>query len=133
MTTTTDARLQALDDMLDAVYEWQEKADAFIATGDDDDPVIATHDSRGKLLELYVRPGLLHELTVDELDEEINAAIAQNAARAHAGLMKISEEFLAKWTDIPNHLAQHPVAVRMADALAAATGSQSQPRQAGRA
>ncbi|MFN6554780.1 hypothetical protein ACP6C3_30655 [Mycolicibacterium septicum] len=119
--------------MLDAVYEWQEKADAFIATGDDDDPVIATHDSRGKLLELYVRPGLLHELTVDELDEEINAAIAQNAARAHAGLMKISEEFLAKWTDIPNHLAQHPVAVRMADALAAATGSQSQPRQTGRA
>lgn len=123
MTATTDARLRVLDEMLDAVYEWQEKADAFIATGDDDDPVIATHDSRGKLLELYVRPGLIRELSVDELDEEINSAIAKNAAKAHAGLMKISDDFLSKWADIPQHVANHPVAVRMADALAAARGN----------
>ncbi|MBU8820737.1 hypothetical protein KL864_33245 [Mycolicibacterium goodii] len=117
MTELTKARIKAIDQMLDLVYWWQEKADAFYATGDDDDPVIATHDSRGALIELTVRPGLQTELSADELDDAINAAIAANAERAREGLMKISDEFLAKFADIPAHLATHPVAVRMADAL----------------
>lgn len=127
MTATTEARLKAIDEMLDLVYEWQDKADAFIATGDDDDDVIATHDSRGALIELSVRPGLQHDLTVDELDEQINDAIAKNAAKAHEGLMRISEEFLAKFADIPQHLAEHPVAARMAEALSQASANGAQP------
>jgi hypothetical protein len=84
-----------IEAMLAAVYEWQDKADKLVTTGDDDGDVIATHDSRGRLIELWVRPGLQRELTLEELEELINEVISDNADRAQAALNKISAEFLA--------------------------------------
>ena len=110
----------ALGRMLDLVYEWEAKADAFIATGDDDADVVVTHDSRGRLLELTLRPGLQQELTVDELEDAVNDEIAENARRACAGLDALSEEFLAHFTHLPDEMASHPVAVELAQALRAA-------------
>ncbi|MCP9276485.1 hypothetical protein [Mycolicibacterium arenosum] len=110
----------ALGRMLDLVYEWEAKADAFVATGDDDADVVVTHDSRGRLLELTIRPGLQQELTVDELEEAVNDEIGENALRAREGLEALSEEFLANFAHLPEELAQHPVAVEFAEALRAA-------------
>jgi len=111
---------ETLGALLEAVYEWEAKVDAFMATGDDDSDVVVTHDARGRMIELSIRPGLQEELTVDELNEAVCEEIANNAQRAHDGLMAISQEFLSNWTHIPKEIANHPVATQMAKALHAA-------------
>jgi hypothetical protein len=109
-----------IEEMLQAVFDWQDKVDALVTTGDDDDEIIATHDSRGRLIELWVRPGLQRELTTGELEDRINDAIAGNASRAQAQMKQISESFVSKFTAIPGQFAQHPVGTQMADAYTAA-------------
>ena len=109
-----------IEEMLQAVFDWQDKVDALVTTGDDDDEIIATHDSRGRLIELWVRPGLQQELTTSELEDRINDAIADNASRAQAGMKKISDSFLAQFTAIPQQFAQHPVGTELAEAYTAA-------------
>lgn len=109
----------ALGRMLDLVYEWEAKAEAYVATGDDDADVVVTHDSRGRMIEMTVRPGLQRELTVEELEDVVNDEIGRNAERAREGLNALSEEFLANFADLPRELAEHPVAVELAAALRA--------------
>jgi hypothetical protein len=109
-----------IEEMLQAVFDWQDKVDALVTTGDDDDEIIATHDSRGRLIELWVRPGLQQQLTTIELEDRINDAIADNAGRAQAEMMKISDSFLAQFTAIPEQFAQHPVGAQLAEAYTAA-------------
>lgn len=109
-----------IEDMLQAVFDWQDKVDALVTTGDDDDEIIATHDSRGRLIELWVRPGLQQELTTAELEDRINDVIVDNASRAQAEMRKISESFLAQFTAIPQKFAQHPVGTQLAEAYTAA-------------
>jgi uncharacterized coiled-coil protein SlyX len=111
---------ETLGALLEAVYQWEEKVDAYMATGDDDSDVVVTHDARGRLIELSIRPGLQEELTVDELNDAVCAEVAKNADRAHEGLMAISREFLANFADTPQEIANHPVATEMAKALNAA-------------
>ena len=106
-----------LDAMLQAVMDWQDKVDAFIATGTDDQDVIATHDSKGRLIELYVRPGLQQELTTEEFEGCVNEAIADNAARGYRAMKKMSDEFLAQFAEIPDELANHPVAGQLVESL----------------
>lgn len=103
--------------LLDAVYEWEAKVDAFIATGDDDADVVVTHDGRGRLLECTIRPGLQEELTARELEDAVNGEIARNAKRAQGALDTMSQEFLDKFAHIPEEMANHPVASRFASAL----------------
>jgi hypothetical protein len=109
-----------IEEMLQAVFDWQDKVDALVTTGDDEDEIIATHDSRGRLIELWVRPGLQQELTTGELEDRINDAVAGNAGRAQAEMKKISEEFVAKFTTLPTQFAQHPVGAQLAEAYTAA-------------
>jgi hypothetical protein len=109
-----------IEEMLQAVFDWQDRVDALVTTGDDDDEIIATHDSRGRLIELWVRPGLQHELTTGELEDRINDAIVANASRASTEMKKISDSFLAKFTAIPGQYLQHPVGAQMAEAYMAA-------------
>jgi hypothetical protein len=109
-----------IEDMLQAVFDWQDQVDALVTTGDDDDEIIATHDSRGRLIELWVRPGLQQELTIAELEDRINDAIAGNASRAQEEMNKISESFVSKFTAIPGQYAQHPVGTQLAEAYTAA-------------
>jgi hypothetical protein len=109
-----------IETMLQAVFDWQDEVDALVTTGDDDDEIIATHDSRGRLIELWVRPGLQQELTTDELEDRINDAIAGNARRAHAEMQKISGAFVAKFSSIPSQFEPHPVGNQLAAAYKAA-------------
>jgi hypothetical protein len=109
-----------IEEMLQAVFDWQDKVDALVTTGDDDDEIIATHDSRGRLIELWVRPGLQQELTTAELEDRINDAITDNAGRAQAKMKKISDWFLAHFTAIPKQFAQHPVGTQLAKAYTGA-------------
>jgi hypothetical protein len=109
-----------IEEMLQAVFDWQDKVDALVTTGDDDDEIIATHDSRGRLIELWVRPGLQQELTTAELEDRINDAITDNACRAQAEMKKISDSFLAQFTAIPKQFAAHPVGIQLAEAYTAA-------------
>jgi hypothetical protein len=109
-----------IEEMLQAVFDWQDKVDALVTTGDDDDEIIATHDSRGRLIELWVRPGLQQELTTAELEDCINDAIAGNASRAQAEMTKISDSFVAEFTALPQQFAQHPVGTQLAEAYTAA-------------
>jgi hypothetical protein len=109
-----------IEEMLQAVFDWQDKVDALVTTGDDDDEIIASHDSRGRLIELWVRPGLQQELTTAELEDRINDAIADNASRAQAEMTKISGSFLTQFTAIPQRFAQHPVGDQLAEAYTAA-------------
>jgi hypothetical protein len=109
-----------IESMLQAVFDWQDEVDALVTTGDDDDEIIATHDSRGRLIELWVRPGLQQELTIDELEDRINDAIAGNARRASAEMQKISDAFVEKFTAIPNQFEPHPVGSQLAAAYKAA-------------
>lgn len=90
-----------IEAMLEAVYDWQDKVDALVTTGNDGDEIIATHDSRGCLIELWVRSGLSQELTIEEFEERINDTIVGNATRASAALQQISDEFLAQFTSLP--------------------------------
>ena len=114
-----------IEGMLQAVFEWQDKVDALVTTGDDDDDIIATHDSRGRLIELWVRPGLQQELTTAELEDRINDAIVDNAGRAQAEMKKISDSFLAQFTAIPGHYTAHPVGAQLAEAYSAAMRPQA--------
>jgi hypothetical protein len=98
-----------IEAMLAAVYEWQDKADQLVTTGDDEADVIATHDSRGRLIELWVKPGLQRQLSLRELEDRINEAVIDNASRAHAALNKISDEFLAAVAALEKSFP-HPVA-----------------------
>ncbi|OMC13505.1 hypothetical protein [Mycobacterium sp. SP-6446] len=108
-----------IEEMLQAVFDWQDKVDALVTTGDDDDEIIATHDSRGRLIELWVRPGMQEELTTAELEDRINDAIADNAGRAQTEMKKISDSFLIQFSSIPKQFAQHPVGAQLADAYKA--------------
>jgi hypothetical protein len=109
-----------IEEMLQAVFDWQDRVDALVTTGDDDDEIIATHDSRGRLIELWVRPGLQRELTTAELEDRINETIADNASRAQAEMKNISDSFLTQFTAIPGQFAQHPVGTQLAEAYTAA-------------
>ena len=52
-TTDPVAQVAQVTDDLDALIEvvsaWRDKVNSFVATGSDDDDVIATHDARGRL------------------------------------------------------------------------------------
>ena len=126
MRGTAKAAIDGIDKMLNLVYEWEAKVDGFVATGQDDDDVVITHDSTGAMIELTLRKGLQQELTTGELEEAINDAIADNVALAQEGLMAISNDFLEQFSQIPQELAQHPVAARFANALSSASASTSQ-------
>ena len=112
-----EVAVKALDLLLDAVYEWQAAADKFVATGSDDDDVIVTHDSRGRLIECNVRPGLQQELTLDELNDRVNDAIEANVGRARQGMDKIRGEFLAKCQQVLAMTGPHPVGEELTAAL----------------
>ena len=124
----TKQAYDGIDAMLQAVYDWQDKVDALVTTGDDDQEIIATHDSTGRLIELWVRPGLQQELTTDEFEDRINDAIADNAHRAQEQMQQISDDFLARFASIPDELANNPVGERFADAFSAA----AKPKNTGR-
>lgn len=109
-----------IEEMLQAVFDWQDKVDALVTTGDDDAEIIATHDSSGRLIELWVRPGLQEELTTAELEDRINDAILDNANRAQSEMRKISDSFLSQFSAIPGRYAQHPVGTQMAEAYTTA-------------
>lgn len=112
------AALQANDAMLGLIYDWIEEAEEFLSSGDDDDDVIVVHDSRGRLIDLDVREGLQRELTVDELNDQINAALGDNAERARRGIDAISERLFQRCTElIPEELRKHPVADQLSAAM----------------
>jgi hypothetical protein len=110
-----------IEAMLAAVFDWQDKADRLVTTGDDDSDVIATHDSRGRLIELWVKPGLQRQLSLGELEDRINEAVSDNAGRAHAALNKISDEFLATVAELEERFP-HPVADELGGTYRNATG-----------
>ena len=107
----------AVGQLLEAVYEWEDGADAFIATGCDDDDVVVTHDSAGRLIECTPRPGLQQELTRGELEDAVNDAIRRNAVRAEAGLEELAERFRDRCEQIAAAVGEHPVGDEMAAAL----------------
>ena len=107
-----------LDALIDAVAAWRDKVNSFVATGSDDDDIIATHDARGRLMELWVQPGLQQDMTVEEFEDAINAAIEGNTERANEQFSKMADEFLAQFARAPyTAMAQHPVADELSDAL----------------
>src|SRR5438045_2331565 len=65
----TELASEGIDAMMRAVWDWQAKVDALVITGTDDQDVIATHDTTGRLIELYVRPGLQQQLTTEEFED----------------------------------------------------------------
>ena len=107
-----------LDALIDAVAAWRDKVNSFVATGSDDDDIIATHDARGRLMELWVQPGLQQDMTVEEFEDAINDAIEGNTERANEQFSKMADEFLAQFALAPyTAMAQHPVADELSDAL----------------
>ena len=107
-----------LDALIDVVAAWRDKVNAFVATGSDDDDIIATHDARGRLMELWVQPGVQQDLTVEEFEDAINDAIEGNTERANEEFSKMADEFLAQFAQAPyTAMAQHPVADELSDAL----------------
>lgn len=117
MATRAEMSSEMIDKLLDAIYRWEDQVNSFTATGDPDDDIVLTHDGRGRLIGCDIRPGLQEELTTGELEEEMNAAIARNAARTHAGIQAMAAEFRESFAHIPEEFAQHPVAVEFAAAL----------------
>lgn len=121
-TTDPVAQVAQVTDDLDALIEvvsaWRDKVNSFVATGSDDDDVIATHDARGRLMELWVQPGVQQDMTVEEFEDAINEAIEGNTERANEQFSKMADEFLAQFAQAPyTAMAQHPVADRLSDAL----------------
>jgi hypothetical protein len=121
-TTDPVAQVAQVTDDLDALIEvvsaWRDKVNSFVATGSDDDDVIATHDARGRLMELWVQPGFQQDMTVEEFEDAINEAIEGNTERANEQFPKMADEFLAQFAQAPyTAMAQHPVADRLSDAL----------------
>lgn len=103
--------------LIDVVAAWRDKVNAFVATGSDDDDVIATHDARGRLMELWVQPGLQQDMTVEEFEDATNDAIEGNTVRANEQFSKMADEFLAQFAQAPyTAMAQHPVADELSDA-----------------
>jgi hypothetical protein len=119
MTKTGNAQRasEICGELLEAVYRWDAEVDAFMQTGDDDADVVVTHDGRGRMIELSIRPGLQEELTTEELEDAINDEIARNAQRGHEGLNAIAHKFLARFANIPGEVTRHPVAAQFASAL----------------
>lgn len=112
------AALKANEAMLGLIYDWIEESEKFLSSGDDDDDVIVVHDSRGRLIDLDVREGLQRELTVDELNDQINAALGDNAERARKGIDAISERLFQRCAElIPDELRKHPVADQLSAAM----------------
>ncbi|MBV8348487.1 MAG: hypothetical protein JOZ49_13430 [Mycolicibacterium sp.] len=107
----------AVGQLLEAVYEWEDAADAFFATGSDDDDVIVTHDSMGRLVECTLRPGLQQELTTAELEEAICDAITANVGRAQEGLDKLLQQFRERCEAVAASVGAHPVGDEMGQAL----------------
>lgn len=106
-----------IDKLLDSVYEWEDKVNAFTATSEIDDEIVVTHDGRGRLIGCDIPPGLHERLSVEEFEEAMNEAIASNAKRAHDGIQELAAEFRAKWASIPEEFANHPVAAEFSAAL----------------
>lgn len=121
MATRAEMSSEMVDKLLDAIDRWQDKVNAFTATGDPDDDIVLTHDGRGRLIGCDIRPGLQEELTTAELEEEMNAAIARNAARTYAAIQAMAAEFREEFAHIPEEFAQHPVAAELAAALRGAS------------
>lgn len=117
MATRAEKSSQMIDQLLDAIYRWEKKVDSFTATGDPDDDIVLTHDGRGRLIGCDIRAGLQEELTVGELEDAMNDAIAKNAARTYAGIQAMAAEFRKEFTEIPEEFAKHPVAAELASAL----------------
>lgn len=120
------AQVQQVTDDLDALSNvlaaWGEKVKGFVATGSDDDDVIVTHDAKGRLIELWVQPGLQQDMTVDEFEDTINDAIEGNTTRANEQFSKMADEFLAQFANAPYAaMAQHPAADQFSDALSKST------------
>ncbi|ORV09686.1 hypothetical protein [Mycolicibacterium fallax] len=108
---------QGLDRCLDALAEWGEKVSAFVCTGEDDD-VIVTHDADGRLIEMWVEPGVQQELTVEELEDAMNDALAGNISRSQEALDELFDDFLEKWSQAPYaNMPAHPAGAAMGDAL----------------
>ncbi len=124
-TTDPVAQVAQVTDDLDALIEvvaaWRDKVNSFVATGSDDDDVIATHDARGRLMELWVQPGLQQDMTVEEFEDAINEAIEGNTTRANEQFSKMADEFLAQFAKAPYTAMAHPVADQLSDALTKAS------------
>lgn len=117
MATRAEKSSEMIDKLLDAIYRWEKKVDSFTATGDPDDDIVLTHDGRGRLIGCDIRAGLQEELTVGELEDAMNDAIAKNAERTYAGIQAMAAEFRAEFAHIPEEFAKHPVAAEFAAAL----------------
>ncbi len=117
-----------VDRMMDAIFAWEEEAEAFMSSSEDTDAdIIVVHDSRGRLIDLDVREGLQRELTIDEFNDRISEAMATNAAKAVAGLEAICERLFAKAAQMaPPEILQHPVAEEMAKGLKSTNTSRRQ-------
>jgi DNA-binding protein YbaB len=119
----TDALIGLLSD---AIGEWRERMKNLVFTGSDDDEVVVTHDSDGRLIECWIEPGLQQQLSLEELEIKVNEAIAGNAQRAQRGFDEAFEEMTAQLERPPfTQLLRHPVAEEMAAALHKATGGKS--------
>ena len=111
-----------LDGLKDVIAAWGETVKGFVATGSDDDDVIVTHDAKGRLIELWVQPGVQQDMTVDEFEDAINDAIEDNRSRATKEFSKMADEFLAQFARAPyTAMAQHPVADQLSNALSRST------------
>lgn len=122
-----EAALGPLNQMLDAIYAWEAETDAFVSSSDPDEDIIVVHDSRGRLLDLDIRDGLQQELSISELNERINEALAANARRGAEGLDSISQKLFDECAKIASpEMLQHPVANQLVQAL---NKSNSQRRQ----
>ncbi|SLJ76018.1 hypothetical protein [Mycobacteroides abscessus] len=117
MSTRTEQMSSMIDKLLDSVYEWEDKVNAFTATSEIDDEIVVTHDGRGRLIGCDIPPGLHERLSVEEFEEAMNEAIAKNAQRAYDGIQELAAEFRAKWASIPEEFANHPVAAEFSAAL----------------
>ncbi len=107
-----------VDALVDEIANWGETVKGWVATGSDDDDIIATHDARGRLIELWAQPGVQQEMTADEFEDAINDAIEGNVTRAREHFAKMAGEFLTRFAQAPyTTMAQHPVADQFSDAL----------------
>ena len=117
MSTRAEKSSQMIDRLLDAVYDWEAKVNAFTATSDIDDDIVITHDGRGRMIGCDIPRGLQEQLSIEEFEEAMNDAISKNAKRAHEGMQALAAEFREQWSNIPEEFAKHPVAAEFSAAL----------------